>query len=70
MPLTSSLVLTRPKRREKRSPRRPHQLTRIPVCMIESASNDGVHSTVWILAIRAALISLACSKISSSDHAG
>ena len=34
MPLTSSLVLSRPKRRPNRSPRSPHQLARMPVCIV------------------------------------
>ena len=70
MPLITSLSLRRPKRSCSRSPARPHQFARMPIYVVGWLITAGVHSTVWILAISAALISRARSKRSSSDHDG
>ena len=66
MPLISSLLPIRPTRRCSRSPSSPHQLARMPIFSAGWATIAGVHSTVWILAMRAELTSWAVPKSSSS----
>ena len=70
MPLITSLLLIRPNRLWTRSPARPHQLVRRASTVVGWLMTAGVHSTVWILAIRAALTSRARSNRSSSVKAG
>ena len=65
-----SLELSRPTRSCTRSSARPHQLARMAMCSAGWPRIAGVHSTVWILAIRAALISRAFSNSWSSFHDG
>ena len=48
----------------------PDQLTFIPVAMIGFGRIAGVHSMVWIFAIRAELISFALRKSCSSFQRG
>ena len=56
MPLITSLGERRPKRSCSFSPARPHQFARSAIFVVGWLITAGVHSTVWILAISAALI--------------
>ena len=53
-----------------RSPRSPYQFARMPNFVVGWAMIAGVHSTVWILAISAALIRRALSNSCSSVQSG
>ena len=66
MPPSTSFVLRLP----SRLPRIPYQFARMPNCVVGWAMIAGVHSTVWIFAISAALIRRAFSKSSSSVQSG
>jgi hypothetical protein len=68
MPLITSFGLIRPNREVTPSPTSPHQLAFMASLVVGWAMMAGVHSTVWIFAMSAALISRARSKIWSSDH--
>ncbi len=70
MPLSTSLLLSRPSSLWRRSPSRPYQLACMAATVVGWLMTAGVHSTVWILAISAAVISRARWKSSSSDQAG
>lgn len=59
MPLMTSLLPIRPNTRFTRSPARPHQFARMANFVVGWLMTAGVHSTVWILAISATLISRA-----------
>jgi hypothetical protein len=64
MPLMASLVFEmRPTTFVSFSPTIPHQLAFIPILRAGCARIAGVHSTVWILAMRAQLTIRALSKI-------
>ena len=62
--------LSRPKSRWSRSPASPHQFARSAIWVVGWLITAGVHSVVWILAMRAALTSRAFSNRWSSDHDG
>ena len=70
MPLMISRSLRRPKARVSRSPCSPHQSPRRAKTVVGWLMMAGVHSTVWILASSAALISASLSNSSSSDQVG
>src|SRR5215213_3039685 len=59
MPLTTSLALILPRSLWTLSPATPHQLALIPICMVGWPRMAVVHSTVWIFAKSAALMSRA-----------
>ena len=64
MPPRTSFELRLP----SRLPRIPYQFARIPNFVVGCAMIAGVHSTVWIFAISAAVIRRAFAKSSSSVH--
>ena len=70
MPLMISLALMRPNTFCTRSPAIPYQLARMPISVVGCAITAGVHSTVWIFAISAAMIRRAWPKSCSSSQAG
>jgi hypothetical protein len=70
MPLMTSLLLMRPHRFLAFSPARPHQLTIMAFSLVGWAMIAGVHSTVWIFAMSAALMSRARWYSWSSVHVG
>ena len=59
MPLTTSLPLTRPNSSVTRLPASPYQFACIAIFVVGCEMTAGVHSTVWIFASTAALISRA-----------
>lgn len=71
MPLITSLVLEmRPNILVRDSPTSPHQFAFMPIFRAGWARMAVVHSTVWILAMRAQLMSRALSKIWSPLQSG
>ena len=70
MPPSTSPLPMRPRMRWRRSPNRPHQLASMASRSAGCARIAGVHSTVWILAIRAALTTRATSNSRWSDQDG
>lgn len=69
-PASMSIALVRNRVAAIHSGRAPYQFACMPVCSTGVARMPGVHSTVWILAISAALISRAVRNSFSSPQDG